>query len=515
MGVYLPSFAERVDLDNNSVYNNVFYGGGKPVYLGWADGYWLTNTSATGSFGNVFANNIFMDSASGFYFTNVGSTKTYISNTGYHYLIQYVSHNNIFYNIASGDAVHLWPDWAGTPWSGTNYTLSQFQSQFGYENNSISADPLFVDPAAGNFHLQSGSPAKGAGDGSFFGKGSVDIGAYPDAGATTIPPPPANEAPGDLNNDGTVDLQDLIIEVQNIHKTSGWTAGADLIGDGVVNFFDLVQLVHHWTGSIPAPPSAGSHEPTGMTVICDDNGSVRDANGHAFGCSDFIQWWTDSSAPTDQITVINDSTNPTGSGHSIRFRFTSSLHPISGETVAGTFSGGPYRELYIRLRFFIEPNQSWSGGKLFYFGAANWSSWTSSGPIQYYIDGYPDGSPDGPARVRVIDQNYNGTWTNPHPVVMNSQLPPPAGTAASSVWPVGKWITMEILVNAESAPGVSDGQVHVYVDGKNVGYNDAVLWGNPQKPVGFNGLHWYATKNYLTTPTQYYKVGEFYIAGKN
>ncbi len=54
-------------------------------------------------------------------------------------------------------------------------------------------------------------------------------------------------SPGDLTGDGKVDLQDLVLEVENLHKTSGYTAGADLNGDGTVNIFDLVLLVQHWS----------------------------------------------------------------------------------------------------------------------------------------------------------------------------------------------------------------------------------------------------------------------------
>lgn len=55
---------------------------------------------------------------------------------------------------------------------GSPYSLASFRTSTSLDTHSITADPLFVNAAAYDFHLQSNSPAKGT------GRGGVDMGAY-------------------------------------------------------------------------------------------------------------------------------------------------------------------------------------------------------------------------------------------------------------------------------------------------------------------------------------------------
>ncbi|MHC4739604.1 MAG: right-handed parallel beta-helix repeat-containing protein, partial [Planctomycetota bacterium] len=72
-----------------------------------------------------------------------------------------------------------------TTQEGGSYTLSEWQTNFGWDLNSTESDPLFVDAPNGDFHLQGGSPAAG-------------MGMYGDAGPTppgqASNPNPANSA---------------------------------------------------------------------------------------------------------------------------------------------------------------------------------------------------------------------------------------------------------------------------------------------------------------------------------
>lgn len=66
---------------------------------------------------------------------------------------------------------------------GTSYSsLAAWQSATGLDGNSIITDPLFVDPANDDFHLQAASPCRG------IGKNGQDMGAYPRNDSTVIGP---------------------------------------------------------------------------------------------------------------------------------------------------------------------------------------------------------------------------------------------------------------------------------------------------------------------------------------
>ena len=83
----------------------------------------------------------------------------------------------------------------------------------------------------------------------------------------------ANTAPtyraGDLNSDGTVNLQDVILIIQNFKRRGNYDTGADINNDGIVNIFDMVLLGRNWGGT---PTGAISLEPTtGDVVVYDDD----------------------------------------------------------------------------------------------------------------------------------------------------------------------------------------------------------------------------------------------------
>jgi len=55
---------------------------------------------------------------------------------------------------------------------------------------------------------------------------------------------PADEGiMGDLNDDGTLNVQDIIIMI-NIILGDEYNEAADLSGDGIINILDVIQLVN-------------------------------------------------------------------------------------------------------------------------------------------------------------------------------------------------------------------------------------------------------------------------------
>jgi len=55
---------------------------------------------------------------------------------------------------------------------------------------------------------------------------------------------PADESiMGDLNDDGTLNVQDIIIMI-NIILGDEYNEAADLSGDGIINILDVIQLIN-------------------------------------------------------------------------------------------------------------------------------------------------------------------------------------------------------------------------------------------------------------------------------
>jgi len=133
----------------------------------------------------------------------------------------------------------------------------------GLGSNNIDADPLFVDPANGDYRLQSGSPSIDAGnnwgtvgitDTDLDGNprfaddpATVDTGcsvpAVVDMGAFEFQGTPATVKLGDIDGDGAVAVPDLLTLLAAWGPTSGC---ADFDLDGVVGVPDLLILLANW-----------------------------------------------------------------------------------------------------------------------------------------------------------------------------------------------------------------------------------------------------------------------------
>ncbi|UCH09033.1 MAG: right-handed parallel beta-helix repeat-containing protein, partial [Fidelibacterota bacterium] len=151
--------------------NNVVHTGG----TGWSQGVKINALQQPYSFWDVYHNTIEVTGTSpdqGIAFWHVGAPDNYSLNLK----------NNIFANPGGGYAIRFYEvlDIATSDyndiWStrsdmidvfGTTYDLAGFQMYTGaHDYNSLSTDPQFVNPVAGDYHLQGSSPLIGKGDAS-------------------------------------------------------------------------------------------------------------------------------------------------------------------------------------------------------------------------------------------------------------------------------------------------------------------------------------------------------------
>lgn len=172
-------------------------------------------------------------------------------------------------------------------WNNTNGDLFQCQTKYScIETGSdgvgnISEDPLFADPADGDYHLKSegwrwskylvhdshwtynyvssrcidaGNPGSPLGDelltipddpNNDWGVNlRINMGAYGGTAQASMPPH-GWALLGDLNNDGTIDFLDLAGQRQDWLKDGSEQPG-DLNRDGVVNMLDFTKLAADW-----------------------------------------------------------------------------------------------------------------------------------------------------------------------------------------------------------------------------------------------------------------------------
>ena len=111
-------------------------------------------------------------------------------------------------------------------------------------------DPELVDPENRDLHPQATSPAIDAGvdvglrqdreDNAVPTGLAPDIGAYEYVGSAEI-------IPGDLNRDGVVDIQDLIIVTSDFGKNSNYNPNADTDSNNIIDIFDVVFVASRFT----------------------------------------------------------------------------------------------------------------------------------------------------------------------------------------------------------------------------------------------------------------------------
>lgn len=167
---------------------------------------------------------------------NSGTSLFYIQNTTID------MHNSIMWNngVENFSAIVV-------IWGDMDNILTD-QEVLGAPDVLVAEDPLFVDPADGDYHLQAPSPALNMGDDQYTpAELTTDLdaeariqGVAPDLGAYES----AEETEtclGDFNGDGTINTGDLLIFLMEFGCTSG--CSVDMNGDDLVNVDDLLEFL--------------------------------------------------------------------------------------------------------------------------------------------------------------------------------------------------------------------------------------------------------------------------------
>ncbi len=171
--------------------------------------------------------------------------------------------HNIFYSIGR--------DIVSQAGSGLGNDLELWELLAGNASNNIALVPLFVDPLnEKDFHLKPISPAIDAGTNAYVPAvdfdgvdrpvgDTVDIGPYEYVGDkedTTF-----ELGAWDVDQNGVVNILDLVIVSQNFGLSPPTNPRADVTGDGQVNILDLVTIAQHFGESAGASPSANVYVP--------------------------------------------------------------------------------------------------------------------------------------------------------------------------------------------------------------------------------------------------------------
>lgn len=237
-----------------------------------------------------------------------------------------------------------------------------------------------------------------------------------------------------------------------------------------------------------------THEPPGMTPVGHFDGSVKEENGHAFGIAGFNSWTIGNT-----IEVVDDISNPVGSGKSLRFRWRPNVHPSVGITRMRGIPGGPYQEIYVRWRIILEPGEgAWEFGHKFFYLAQNASLANGNSTTDR-----PSGGTPRPIR-----------YTGGGPTAYSNN--PSRGSTGANLYPlrIGHWFTAELHVRMQT-PGTTDGFAYLWVDGvlvaKDEGASAAFVW---EPHAFFDYIEWYGNANNVTKES-FYRIGELHISGKN
>lgn len=120
--------------------------------------------------------------------------------------------------------------------------------------------------------------------------------------------------PGDVNGDGTVNIQDLSILAANYGKTGQTLAQGDVNGDGAVNIQDLSIIASNWSKAVQTNSSAPATPAASGGTICGDSSQLTGP----------------ATAPAGAVTV------PAGNNSSMNYSANKTYYFATGVHTVGT-----------------------------------------------------------------------------------------------------------------------------------------------------------------------------------
>jgi hypothetical protein len=381
-------------------------------------------------------------------------------------------------------------------------SLSAYQ-QAGYERNSSEGDPLFVDAAAHDFRLQSGSPARSGGRGGSFPavrgayvSGDEVIGCTFDprchgAGGTPSPgtggPDPACSDGLDNDGDGAVDLADYGCSRSSDETETSQTQcgdGVDNDGDGVAD-----QQDPDCTG--PADDDESASAPVAGGLECD---GWRSAHPEWIWCDDFEadasleQDYFDVSRAGGRLAVVGDE----AFGGSASLSMTYEPGVSDAGNVKRGFGRSPVRcqgdcsedfdEVY--WRFYMKMPSGWEGQpkkttRATVFADSSWSQ----AMIAHVWEGNTLNLKIDPARGVEGAQVVTTGWND-----FNNLVWPGGRDGTTEVYSadeIGTWRCVEAHVRLNT-PAQSDGVFELWLDGNLEASRNDLNWRGSWTGYGLN-----------------------------
>jgi parallel beta-helix repeat protein len=197
----------------------------------------LMTTTPVPSEDNIISSNMISNNGGGIVLSNPGTARTIIqdntiSGNGEGIYVEFgASNNKIFHNNFTDNRKHVYID--GDYGVGVNVWDDGYPSGGNYWSD-LNVTDLFSGP----FQNESGSD--GIGDTPY---------AIDENNIDRYPLVPYVSNPGDLNQDGTVDISDAILVAASFGSYPGhpnWNSQADLNHDNVIDIFDIIILANNF-----------------------------------------------------------------------------------------------------------------------------------------------------------------------------------------------------------------------------------------------------------------------------